>query len=198
MLTISAIFLSSILVMSGMNLGYAQTGNTNTSTSDGRNVKTIAVVTLTDPDRTVPKVKPGTYSYIFQACAGANNIISPEVIVTSDSESKKVKLSHDLKAEECQTSVSKIKSSKKDTISAVVIERGGMTKIVKDLEMKITDVKEKMKVEKSNLGKILKEKPEPENFNKKVSEITDKIVKLRKDLKDARDNYYRMLYLLHN
>ena len=126
-------------------------------------------------------------------------LVNPEVIGNIRQRiQKRSRLSHNLKAGECQTSVSKIKSSSKDTITAVVIERGGMTKIVKDLESKIKDVKEKMKVEKSNLGKILKEKPEPEGFNKKVSEITDKIVKLRIDLKNARENYYRTLYLLYN
>ena len=180
-----------------MNLGYAQTA-TSDFMSDGRNVKTIAVVTLIDPDRTVTTIKTGTYSYIFEACAGSNDIKNPEVFVKSDSESKKIKLSHNLKANECQTSVSKIKSSSKDTISAMVVDRGGMTKIIYDMEAKIKDVKEKMKVEKSNLTKILKEKPEPEGFDKKVSEITDKIVKLRKDLKDARESYHRTLYLLYN
>ena len=198
-MAICGMFLAAILVTSGMNLGYSQTAATTSSlTSDGRNVKTIAVVTLVDPDRTVPKQKPGTYSYIFEACAGKNDIRSPEVLITSDSESKKVKLSHDLKTSECQASVSKIKSSSKDTISAVVIERGGITKIVKDLENKITDVKEKIKIEKSNLSKIIKEKPQPADFEKKISEITDKIVKLRKDLKDTREKYHRTLYLLHN
>ena len=185
-----------MLIISGMNVGYSQT--TTSSTSDGRNVKTIAVVTLVDPDRVVPKQKPGTYSYIFEACAGSNDILNPEVLVTSDSEAKKIKLSHNLKANECETSVSKIKSSSKDTISAVVIDRGGITKIVKDLENKITDVKEKMKIEKVNLNKITKETPQPADFNKKVSEITDKIVKLRMELKDVREKYYRVLYLLYN
>lgn len=111
---------------------------------------------------------------------------------------KKIKLSHNLKTGECQASVSKIKSSSKDTITAVVVERGGMTKVVKDLESKITEVKEKMKVEKSNLGKILKETPQPADFSNKVSEITDKIVKLRMDLKNVQEQYHRTLYLLYN
>ena len=92
----------------------------------------------------------------------------------------------------------KIKSSSKDAISAMVVDRGGMTKIIHDIEVKIKDVKEKIKVEKSNLSKILKDKPEPEGFDKKVSDITDKIVKLRKDLKDARKDCHRTLYLLYN
>jgi len=66
------------------------------------------------------------------------------------------------------------------------------------LEKKITDVKEKIKTEKSNLNKIIKEKPKPTDFDKKVSDIADKIVKLRKDLKDTREKYHRTLYLLHN
>ncbi len=187
------IFLASILLLSGMNLGHAQT-----STSDGRNVKTIAVVTLIDADRLIPKEKPGTYSYIFEACAGTNDIRNPEVLISSDSESKKIKLSHNLKANECQASVSKIKSSSKDVISAIVIERGGMTKIIKELESNITVIKDKIKMEKSNLKKIINETPEPADFSKKVSEITDKIVKLRMDLKNASEKYHRTLYLLHN
>lgn len=184
-----------------MNLGYAQTPTAttnNATTSDGRNVKTIAVITLVDPDRAVPKQKPGTFSYIFEACAGSSDIISPEVLIVSDSESKKIKLSHNLKANECQASVSKVKSSSKDTISALIVERGGITKMIKDLEIKTTDVKEKIKIEKLNLDKIIKEKPQPADFDKKISEITDKIVKLRQELKNVREQYHRTLYLLYN
>ena len=179
-----------------MNLGYSQT--TTNSTSDGRNVKTIAVVTLVEPDRVVPKQKTGTFSYIFEACAGSGDIINPEVLITSDSETKKIKLSHDLKAKECEVSVSKVKSSSKDTISAVMIDRGGMTKIVKDLESQILQVKEKIKVEKLNLDTMINEKPQPADIDKKISEITDKIVKLRMELKDVREKYFRTLYLLYN
>ena len=194
-LTASAIFLASILVLSGMNLGYSQT---STSTSDGRKVNTIAVVTLVEPDRIVPKQKTGTFSYIFEACAGTSDVLNPEVLVTSDSESKKIKLSHNLKANECQVSVSKVKSSSKDTISAVLIDRGGMTKIVKDLESQILQVKDKIKVEKSNLKMMVNEKPQPADADKKISEVTAKIVQLRMDLNNVRENYFRTLYLLYN
>jgi len=194
-LAVSAILLASIIVLSGMNLGYAQTSS---STTDGRNVKTIAVVTLIEPDRVVPKQKTGTFSYIFEACAGSSDILNPEVLVTSDSESKKIKLSHDLKAKECEVSVSKVKSSSKDTISAVIIDRGGMTKIVKDLESQILQVKEKIKVEKSNLKMMINEKPQPADAEKKISEVTKKIVQLRMELNNVRENYFRTLYLLYN
>jgi len=190
-----AICLASVILLSGMNLGYSQT---STTASDGRHVNTLAIVTLVDTDKFLPKEKPGTFSYIFEACAGTNEIIYPEVIVSSDGESKKIKLSQNLKANECQVSVSKIKSSSKDLISAIVIDRGGMTKIVNDLQNNITAIKDKISVEKANLKKIVNEKPEPADFSKKVSEITGKIVKLRMDLEDSRQKYYRTLYLLNN
>ena len=155
-------------------------------------------MTLVEPDRIVPKQKTRTFSYIFEVCAGSNDILNPEVVVTSDSESKKIKLSHDLKANMCQVSVSKVKSSSKDTISAVVIDRGGMTKIVKGFESQITQVKEKMKVEKSNLKTIVNENPQPADVDKKISEITAKIVNLRMELNSVRDNYFKTLYLLYN
>jgi hypothetical protein len=62
----------------------------------------------------------------------------------------------------------------------------------------ILSINEAKKIEKANLNKITKETPQPADFNKKVSEITDKIVKLRMDLKDVREKYYRVLYLLYN
>ena len=188
-----ALFLITILIFGTLNIGnsFAQTA------SDGRTVKQLAVVTLVDPDRIVPKQKPGTFSYIFEACAGSNNIRGPEVVVSSDSESKKIKLSHNLKANECQVSVSKIKSSSKDKITATVIERGGMSKVIIDQESKITEIKGKLQAEKDNLTKLTKQTPKPADFSKKVSEITDKIVKLRKELNDARQMYYRLVYLLY-
>lgn len=191
---LSAILLGTILVFGTLGIGnsFAQTPS-----SDGRTIKQLAVVSLVDPDRVVPKQKPGTFSYIFEACAGNSPIRGPEVVVSSDSESKKVKLSHNLKANECQISVVKIKSSSKDLITASLIERGGMSKIIIEQESKITEIKNKLQTEKDALSKLTKESPKPADYSKKVSDITDKIVKLRKDLNDARQTYYRLVYLLH-
>ena len=195
-------FLASILVFSGFTLAFSQVPTNSTSTtsttSDGRMVNTVAIVTLIDPDRTVPSPKPGVYSYIFEACAGSQEIIGPEVIVSSPSESKKIKLSLNLMANECQTSVAKIKSPSKEEISAVVVERGGVSQIIKSLENSINEIKEQLRTEKTNLSNLIKETPKPQDFSRQVTDITSKIVELRADLKDARENYYRTLYLLYS
>ncbi|MDH3313606.1 MAG: hypothetical protein OEM28_10735 [Nitrosopumilus sp.] len=44
----------------------------------------------------------------------------------------------------------------------------------------------------------INEKPQPADADKKISEITAKIVKLRMDLNNVRENYFRTLYLLYN
>lgn len=190
---ICALLLGAILISGTLGIGssFAQTS------SDGRTIKKLAVVALVDPDRTVPKLKPGTFSFIFEACAGSSAIIAPEVVLSSDSESKKVKLSQNLKANECQVSVAKIKSSSKDIITASLVERGGMSKIIIEQESKITVIKNKLQTEKDSLTKLTKESPKPTDFSKKISDITDKIVKLRKEINDARQTYYRLVYLLH-
>jgi len=91
--------------------------------------------------------------------------------------------------------VSKVKSSSKDTISAVIIDRGGLTKIVNDLGDQILVVKEKIK---SNLNTIINQNPQYADIDKKISEITAKIVNFRAELNSVRDNYFRTLYLLYN
>ncbi len=162
--------------------------------SDGRTIKIVSIVTLVDPDRTVPKQKPGVYSYIFEACAGSQAIVAPEVVISSDSESKKIKLAKNLAANECQLSVSKIKATAKEKITSSLIERGGMSKLIGDLGNKINTLKSDLQAQKTTLKQL---DPKSSDYKKKTNETTNKIVELRKNLNDARQDYYRMLYLLN-
>lgn len=187
---LSAIVLLSVLIASVFSFtpSYSQTS------SDGRTVKLVTIVTLIDPDRTVPKQKPGVYSYIFEACSGSQPIIGPEVVVSSDSESKKIKLAKNLAANECQLSVSKIKASAKDKITSTLIERGGMSKLITQANDKITSLKTDLTIQKDILKNL---DPKSPDYKQKTNETTNKIIDLRKNLNDARQEYYRLLYLLH-
>ena len=187
---LSAILLMTILMASVFSFtpSYSQTS------SDGRMIKIVSIVTLVDPDRTVPKQKPGVYSYIFEACAGSQAIVAPEAIISSDSESKKIKLAKNLAANECQLSVSKIKASTKDKITSSLIERGGMSKLIGEFGNKIDKIKSDLETQKTILKQL---DPKSSDYKSKTNETTNKIVDLRKNLNDARQEYYRLLYLLH-
>ena len=189
------VIFSAIMLMAVLILGtFSFTPSYSQTSSDGRIIKIVSVVTLIDPDRTVPKQKPGVYSYIFEACAGSQAIIGPEAVISSDSESKKIKLAKNLAANECQLSVLKIKASTKDKITSTLIERGGMSKLINEKADKINKQKSDLEAQK----KILKQlDPKSTDYKSKINETTNKIIDLRKTLNDVRQEYHRLLYLLY-
>ena len=144
----------------------------------------------------VKNVKAGTstgisgYSYIFDVCSKSNAIRAPEIFVTSDSETKRVKLGSMLKENTCYTSSVIIKAADPTSISAELLNKGGVSDRIESLEAKIDDLKNRIAAAKQKIPISEEEgEPKPENLNN--------IASMKKELKGLQDQIRRYLMALY-
>ena len=130
------------------------------------------------------------YSYIFEACSKADPIRAPTVFVTSDSETKNIKLGTMLQANSCYVSSALIKASNPTSISAEFLNRGGISDKIELLETKISELKGKITAAKENIS-TLEEQTAPK------SENLDNIVSLKKELKTVQDKLRQFMMALY-
>ncbi len=161
-------------------------------------VNTIRIVPLyfnTGIHETKPEIIT-TYNYVFEACAKSSLIRSPEVLITSDSESRSVLLSSNIPAMSCQISTTIIKAANTSSIQGSLVKKADLSLIVGELESKVTNLQEKIASEKKELSEIIKQNPPSSDYNQKISEKTDKIISLRNDLNVARSDLQKNQYVL--
>ena len=157
--------------------------------SNDKSVGTIKkIITL---KQTGKNVKAGTvgYAYIFDACAGSKAIKTPTIFVTSDSETKRVKLGSMLNPDSCYTSSAIIKAADPNSITATMLNKGGISDKIESLEDQIADLKSKISAAKQKIPKSDEQTPNPENLNN--------ITSLKKDLKNLQGQLQRFMMALY-
>ena len=149
------------------------------------------IATVKQLSQTVKSGPAGTsgYAYIFEACAESKTIRTPEIFVSSDSETKKIKLGSMLKPNSCYTSSVIIGAADPSSISATLLNKGGISAKITNLETQITDLKEKISQIKQKIPTSDSEEPNPEN-------VTD-ITSMKKELKSLQDQLRRYLMALY-
>lgn len=161
-------------------------------------VKTVRIVPLFK-DEGIQQTQPNivlTHNYVFEACAKNKSIRAPEVLITSDSETKNVILSNPIPPNSCQIGTTIMKAADTNSIKASLVKKTDISIIVGELETKVTNLKEQLAIEKKLLSELIAQNPPPSDLNKKVSEKTDKIQKLRAELDVARADYQKNQYAL--
>ena len=128
------------------------------------------------------------YAYVFEACANSKNIRTPEIFVTSDSETKQVKLGSMMKANSCYPSSVLIKAADPNSISATLLNQGGISEKISALETQIADLKSQIKIAKQNIPKT-GEDPDAATIND--------IIALKKELNALQDQLRRYLLVLY-
>ncbi|MGY5149297.1 MAG: hypothetical protein ACW9W3_04465 [Candidatus Nitrosopumilus sp. bin_68KS] len=160
-------------------------------------------VTKGEPAGTIKKVatvkqfaksiKAGTstsvtgYVYVFEACSNSKIIRAPEIFVTSDSETKNVKLGSMIEPNSCYISSVIIKAADPDSITATLLNKGGISETITGLETKIADIKSQISTIKNSIPKTA-ETVTPETLNS--------IISLKKELKDSEDQLRRYMIAL--
>lgn len=129
------------------------------------------------------------YAYIFDACGTTKIIKAPEIYVTSDSETKSVKLASPLKAGTCYTSSVIIKAGDPNSITATLLNKGGISEKISSLETQIADLKSKIAEAKQKVPTTDDQTPKPENMSN--------IVSMKKELKGLQDQLKRYLMVLY-
>ncbi|MDH3793532.1 MAG: hypothetical protein OER78_00485 [Nitrosopumilus sp.] len=140
-----------------------------------------------------PKVNH--HNYVFKVCAFEEKIKFPEIIITSDSETKSVKLPRDVRADSCNTSAVKVRASDPDSISSRLLNHGGVTEAISELEAQIASLKSEITIQREKLSSINDEIPSNDRA-KKVSAIHKKISDIRNELKSVRAELQKYLLLL--
>ncbi|NND87532.1 MAG: hypothetical protein HKM23_09500 [Nitrosopumilus sp.] len=137
------------------------------------------------------------YLYVFDACANEKTIRLPEVLVTSDSEAKTVKLAKKILANTCYTSSTVIKTTDPASVSGVLTNKGLITDKITQLESAVTDLQQQLDTKKKSLGELTKSTTLSDETKKKVSDTTSEIVKLRAELNLAKGELNKYLYTLN-
>ena len=142
---------------------------------------------------TFPKVTP--HNYVFKICAFEEKIKFPEVIITSDSETKSVKSPRDVRPDSCNTTAVKVRAVDPDSISSRLLNHGGVTEAIAELEEKIEVLKSSLTEQRTKLSSINDEAPSNDRA-KKVSAIHKKISDIRNELHDTRAELQKYLLFL--
>lgn len=139
------------------------------------------------------------YIYVFEVCAKDKTIRAPEILVTSDSESKTVKLAQQVMANKCQTNNAKIKATDPASISASLTNKGMITDKLTELETKVVDLQQKLATLKKGLLDIAKQDPSTlgDDAKKKITDTTNEISTLRTELNGAKAELNKYLFALH-
>ena len=128
---------------------------------------------------------------------------APEVIITSDSQVKKVQLNKMIASDTCKTTSATIKALDSDTIHVKKVDKSNINKMIASKEKRLVNIKNEISIQNDNLTALLESLPggsnemKPENI-KKVNDLTTKLSELRADLKEVRSSYYELLYILRS
>ena len=161
-------------------------------------VKTVKIVPLYK-DEGIRQTQPNivlNYNFVFEACSKSSLIRSPQILISSDSETKTIKLSEQINPKSCQLSSTTIKAMEKESIKANLVKKTDLSLIVGQLELRLNKIQEELAAEKKSLTDLTTQNPKPSDYQKKVSEKTSKIVSLRNELTSARAELQRNQYLL--
>lgn len=140
------------------------------------------------------------YLYVFEACASEKTIRAPEILITSDSEAKTVKLAKKITANTCYTSSAGIKAISPSSISASLTNKGAVTDKVVELETKVADLQQKLSVLKKSFSGVVTQDSATLDDDSKImiSSTSDEIVKLRAELNQAKGELNKYLFTLHS
>jgi len=157
--------------------------------SAGTITKIATVKQLSTKSTTGTSTSISGYAYVFEACSTGKTIRAPEIYVTSDSDTKSIKLGSKLNANSCYTSSVLIKAADPNSISATMLNKGGISEKILTLETQIEDLKNKIIAAKQKLPKSAEVQPSSENLND--------IISMKKELKSIQDQLRRYLMVLY-
>ncbi|MGY5152176.1 MAG: hypothetical protein ACW9XA_07900 [Candidatus Nitrosopumilus sp. bin_6a] len=138
---------------------------------------------------TAAKSSVSGYAYVFDACGTTKLVRAPEIFVTSDSETKSVKLGSSLQPGLCYTSSVIIKASDPNSITATLLNKGGISEKISVLENQITDLKNKISTAKQKIPRSDDQLPPSESLND--------ILSMKKELKELQDELRRYMMALY-
>jgi len=130
------------------------------------------------------------YDYVFEVCA-PQRIYNPTVLISSDSETKHYELAESIAPDKCVLSVSRVKAANVDSIQLTLLNKGEVSKVVVELEERITSLKAELSETRSSMGKAPVEAQEKTKQGNKIAD-------LRKQINDARAELHRLYFTMYS
>jgi len=161
----------------------------NLGLSTGTINQLIITPISSDFGKQTPKTSVSSYDFVFDVCASTQTIVSPSILIRSDSETKHYELPEIVSSNSCVTSAVVIKASNPDSITASLQSKGDVSKIILSLSEKIDSLKTQLQVAKQSFGK--------EKTDKNI-ETSAQIIELRKQLNDAREDLHRIYFTIYS
>lgn len=155
-------------------------------------IKDATVQALTITEQVSSQEPPHNFNVVFKACS-EQMIRMPQVTITSDTESKTIRMADKISPKTCQTSTGIIKADTKSSISVALVNNDDLTKAINELENNIADLQAKMVVEQSKLNELTSLQEKPSNYNQKVSELNIEVTKIRNQINESRTNLYQIM-----
>ncbi len=156
--------------------------------SSGKIKEVLVTPIKSEFGKQISKVSVGSYDYVFEVCASSQDLVSPEVIIRSESDTKHFELAEKIAANNCIISAVIIKATSPDSISANLVSKGDVSEIILLAFDKVESLKQELLEAKQSLGK------EKTGVNEKQG---NKIADLRKQLNDARAELHRLYFILY-
>jgi predicted nucleic acid-binding Zn-ribbon protein len=159
---------------------------------EGSSITKLSMQKSTIQPQTQPK-NILLYNTVFQICAKDNAIHAPEVLVTSDFETKSVRLADDVFPNSCQRNSVQISTEAPQSISLLLKNNGALSSSIDELQNKVSDLQVKIKTEKQRLEILIHQTPRSVNYDQEVTALTAKMEQLRNDLNRAKVDMFSVL-----
>lgn len=156
-----------------------------------QNIGTVKKVdVIPAKEKTMSQSKIISYYYVFETCAGPETIRAPEIVIVSDSQVKYVKISQRMMANSCETNSAIINAENPKSISAFFTNDGTITEKITSMEDTIRELQEEIRIELRGFAGDVENNLSPEASS-------EKIINLRANLNDVREEMNRYLFALH-
>lgn len=164
----------------------------NKKTSVGQ-VKKIATLAIDASSKFYRSNAPATsYKVLFEVCAKDTSIRAPEIILLSQTATSYVKLATKIPANTCEINTGIVAALNPETIQITLVNEGGITEKLTQLENKVADLKQKLESEKAKLATRVQE-----GNIEKQNERIESIVIMRTELNHAKEELNRYLFALN-
>ena len=159
----------------------------------------IGEITILDivENTTEEIISDTNFSIIFEICSEENDVIEPEILIISDTETKSEELGLMLEPNTCSISSAEIAAKDQESIKTFLVNTSNLPFDLSELQSRIEVLQEELDLEKEKIISLVESEQRPEGYESEISKITDKIINLREELNDTRLKLQMENYILH-
>jgi len=192
--TVSCVNVSSVSKL--VSLGWAKSvdqskldsAKTNVNLSSGTINQLIVTPAYSDFGKQSPKLSVSSYDYVFDVCATTQTLVSPTILIRSDSETKHIEMAETITTNSCVTGAVVIKAANPTSIVATLQSNADVSQLILSLSKKVDSLKIQLQEARNSFGS--------DATDKNIA-IGEKIIDLRRQLNDAREDLHRIYFTLY-